>query len=79
MAKDKKDKGPEPAPEPRIVAASAQFTGHGGITRDSLSAAIEQAMSEAVLKALADGVSIHDSPTILKYKQAARQAVLESH
>lgn len=80
MAKVKDDKPKtEPAPEPRIVAAAAQFTGHGGIATDPLSDAIEKAMSEAVLQALADGISINDSPAILIRKQAARRAVLESY
>lgn len=71
----KKDK--EQAPEPRVVAAAAQFSGHGGIATDPLSAEIEAAMSAAVLQALADGVSINDSAAILERKQAARRAVKE--
>lgn len=41
----------------------------------SLAKRIEQAQTEAVRDALANGVSLEDSETILALKQAARQAV----
>lgn len=41
-----------------------------------LAARIEAAMAQAVLDALASGVSIHDSAELLERKQAARRSVL---
>jgi hypothetical protein len=80
---DKPGKPEEPPiapPEegPRIVSASVQWTGHGGIATEPLSVALETAMSEAVTDALKAGVSINDSETILQYKQDARRRVLGS-
>lgn len=44
-----------------------------------LGAALEEAMSDAVTQALEAGVSIHDTPTILEWKQQAYDAVMERY
>lgn len=60
-------------PKGKVVAASMAAGGSGGIGHALGSKAIEQAMSEANLKALADGVT--DPAEILKLKLAARERV----
>lgn len=45
----------------------------------SLSKAIEEAQSQAVLQAMEEGVSLEDSEEILRRKRAAHQAVLAEH
>lgn len=60
------------------IAAAAMSTSGGGKLGPGLSGkAIEEAMSAATLKALADGVT--DSAEILKLKLAARDKVKADH
>lgn len=53
------------------TAAASQSARHA-----SLAKRIEQAMTLAVMDALAEGIPLSDSVTILARKEAARQAVL---
>lgn len=55
-----------------VGSAAGVISRHG-----SLAKRIEKAQTEAVLDALAQGVSLDDSPEILRRKKAARQAVLD--
>lgn len=65
--------------EPRIVAAALTATVSGDIGRQSgLAEAIGQAMSQAVTDALAAGVSIEDTRTLLARKLAAKDGVIAS-
>jgi hypothetical protein len=66
--------------EPRIVAAVGTAVGVQGETeRTELALLLQDAMTKAVLQALADGVDINDSDEILRRKDAARLAVLDSY
>lgn len=58
---------------PKVVAAAMSAGGAGSVGASLSSKAIEQAMSEAVLKAMADGIT--DPQKILKLKLAARERV----
>ena len=58
----------------KVVAAAMSAGGGGGIAGSEASAKkIEAAMSEAILKALADGIT--DPDEILKLKLAAREKI----
>ena len=63
--------------EPRIVAAAMTATVSGELARQTgLGLALERAMSDAVTQALAEGVSIDDTETLLARKLAAKDAVM---
>lgn len=64
--------------EPRIVSAVGTATAATTTGNDDLASLLEAAMSHAVLKALADGVSIEDSETILTYKLDAHDQLLQA-
>lgn len=61
----------------KIVAASMSAGSAGAIGSALTGKAIEDAMSQATLDALADGVT--DSAKILKLKLAARDRLVEEH
>ena len=65
--------------EVRIVEAVGTAVGQMGQGKSDLAQQLEEAMSKAVLQALADGVSMDDVEEILRRKDAARLAVLDAY
>ena len=63
--------------EPHIVEAVGSASAEGGMGKSDFSRQIEEAMSQAVLQALADGVSMENTEEILRRKQEARQRVMK--
>ncbi len=60
--------------EEQIVSAALTAVGKGPNRVPGLAQALEKAMNDAVLQALADGVPIEDSARILDYKARAYSA-----
>lgn len=65
--------------EPRIVEAVGTAVHASDESRTGLAKEMENAMSKAVLQALADGVAMSDTEEILRRKMAARQEVLDAY
>lgn len=79
MDENKQELPTEVTAEPRIVEAVFTSSNQGevlaGRTKSPLAKMIEQAMSDAVTQALADGIDISDSEAIRERILAARQKV----